>query len=199
MICEICNWKFWSKSYADSRRPMVIASIQVWQEMTRNQAEVIIWNFWKGGKSFVKRGRIKAALCWQTRPSMVMTSGGKEVIIWRRGVKLGPFFRTLAVWQKRAKSFLFHARAFEVGMGGVGEVVKRGRIYCASCFFAFLRAFKQKYLLPASNMSFLGKREGIQRNFGQEGRHTKHSVWSHLKKQNLAPFSTYCDIDRGKQ
>ena len=29
MICEICNWKFWSKSYVDSRRPMVIASIQV--------------------------------------------------------------------------------------------------------------------------------------------------------------------------
>ena len=137
MICEICNWKFWSKSYVDSRRPMVIASIQVWQEMTRNQAEVIIWNFWKGGKSFVKRGRIKAALCWQTRPSMVMTSGGKEVIIWRRGVKLGPFFRTLAVWQKRAKSFLFHARAFEVGMGG-GK--KRSDLlrFLLFCFFAFL-------------------------------------------------------------
>ena len=81
-----------------------------WQEIGRKWS---FENFWKGGKSFVKRGRIKAALCWQTRPSMVMTSGGKEVIIWRRGVKLGPFFRTLAVWQKRAKSFLFHARAFE--------------------------------------------------------------------------------------
>ena len=67
---------------------------------------------------------------------MVMTSGGKEVIIWRRGVKLGPFFRTLAVWQKRAKSFLFHARAFEVGMGG-GK--KRSDLlrFLLFCFFAF--------------------------------------------------------------
>ena len=76
---------------------------------------------------------------------MVMTSaGGAEVIIseagseirtifsdtgWADFVKLGPFFghqgRTLVVWQKLAKSFLFHARPFEVGRGGEGEVVKR--------------------------------------------------------------------------
>ena len=55
-------------------------------------------------------------------------------------VKLGPFFgdqgRTLVVWQKLAKSFLFHARPFEVGGGGGREVVKRVRIYCSLSAFS---------------------------------------------------------------
>ena len=53
-------------------------------------------------------------------------------------VKLGPDQgRTLVVWQKLAKSFLIHARPFEVGGGG--EVVKRVRIYCALCAFSSVR------------------------------------------------------------
>ena len=44
-------------------------------EVTRNQAEVIIW---KGGELRLKRGRIKGAQCWHNpdQPSMVMTSRG---------------------------------------------------------------------------------------------------------------------------
>ena len=82
--------------------------------------------------------------------------GGAEVIIWRQGVKLRPFFRTLGadfvklgpffghqgrtlvVWQKLAKSFLFHARPFEVGRGGGGGGKKSpDLLLCSVRFFAF--------------------------------------------------------------
>ena len=83
-------------------------------------------------------------------------------------MKLGPFFRTLAVWQKRAKSFLFHARAFEVGMGGVGEEVKRGRIYCASCFFAFLPFCSARFQAKIFTASFQHELPGQKRRDTKE-------------------------------
>ena len=81
--------------------------------------------------------------------------GGAEVIIWRQGVKLRPFFwtlgadfvklepffghqgRTLVVWQKLAKSFLFHARPFEVGRGGGGGGKKSPDLFCSVRFLPF--------------------------------------------------------------
>ena len=78
---------------------------------------------------------------------MLMTSGSNNLeagvkffqTLGADFVKLGPFFgdqgRTLVVWQKLAKSFLFHARPFEVGRGGEGEEAKRAWIYCVLCAF----------------------------------------------------------------
>ena len=73
--------------------------------------------------------------------------GAAEVVISSQPVKLGPFFLATrgglrAVWQKLAKSFLFHARPFEVGVARRGGSVKRvrcWRIYCAGVLSGILR------------------------------------------------------------